>query len=205
MNRMAIFLVSVSLAVLSAGTASADTLESLSRRGDPTGYKHFLMGLERLKRGQLRFAIAEFQYCVRHAHLSGCGRVVDQSHFYSGVAYQRLGEDLKALREFQAAYTVNPGLFQAWFRAGKVHRGLGNLEQALLHFQRVVALKPDYGFGHYYLALTYYDRKDYAQAWKHARLAQRHGVKRTALIEKLKRVSKEPSPAGAAEKAADRK
>lgn len=81
-----------------------------------------------------------------------------------GLVYLEDGEKDRARADFEAALKAFPYEMLAQYGLGAIAYREGQWEQALDHFTRALYIDQDRGETLYYLALTYYQLKNYPQA-----------------------------------------
>jgi tetratricopeptide (TPR) repeat protein len=64
------------------------------------------------------------------------------AHSNLGAAYEQAGRTTEALREYQEAVRLNPGMGQAHNNLASLLEGSGQYEEALLHYREALLLKP---------------------------------------------------------------
>jgi tetratricopeptide (TPR) repeat protein len=64
------------------------------------------------------------------------------AHSNLGVAYEQAGRKTEALREYQEAVRLNPGMGQAHNNLASLLEGSGQYEEALGHYREALRLKP---------------------------------------------------------------
>lgn len=70
-------------------------------------------------------------------------------HSHDGEAYSRNGDYDKAIREFNEAIRLNPGLASAHYSRGEIYFKRGDYAQAIRDFTSTISLAPDYTFAYY--------------------------------------------------------
>ncbi len=85
-------------------------------------------------------------------------------HFNRGVDYQKRGNALKAIEEYEYVLRLEPNNAEAHNNLGLIYKGQGHLDKALEHFQLVMALSPGMDEVHNNLGVLYYLRGDQEEA-----------------------------------------
>jgi len=68
----------------------------------------------------------------------------DASAFTSaGVSHLQVGEYDQAIRDFDRAIALQPGLVVAWRNRGLAHRGMGDFERALADYEQALVFAPN--------------------------------------------------------------
>ncbi len=86
------------------------------------------------------------------------------SHYGMGVVYDLLGLTNRAVKEFEAAGSVDNDSPSIRLRLGAGYARLGDLDAAERYLREVVEQDPEQVQARYLLALIYSTRKDYAEA-----------------------------------------
>ncbi len=98
---------------------------------------HALLG-----QGKVREALP---YCLRSIELDP---TKPQPHYNLGLAYEELQRWNPALEQFEIAAAINPELFYADFRAGRILDRLGHPAEAERWLRRALAIEPNYADTH---------------------------------------------------------
>jgi len=86
-------------------------------------------------------------------------------HHDLGVQALQVGDAQGALREFQTALDLDPTLAEAHYAMGTLlHLSFGRREQAIEHFEKALALRPNYSEAKANLANVYLDMGQYDRA-----------------------------------------
>jgi general secretion pathway protein A len=70
-------------------------------------------------------------------------------HSEEGQSYSKSGSYDKAIKEFNEAIRLNPGLAAAYYNRGEIYFQRGDYAQAIRDFTRTIDLSPDYTFAYY--------------------------------------------------------
>ena len=92
-----------------------------------------------------------------------------RAHFDRGVEFSLKGELDSAIKEYEAAININPGIPEAHNNLGFAYMDQGELDKAVVHQKKALELKPELANGYFGLAMAYekMGRKDEAIAnWK---------------------------------------
>jgi tetratricopeptide (TPR) repeat protein len=69
----------------------------------------------------------------------------------------------------------------------------GMLDEALEQFNKAISIKPSYGEAHNNVAVVYFLKKEYKEAWRHLKIAQElHAQVNPKFVEDLKKAYPEP-------------
>lgn len=92
--------------------------------------------------------------------------IITQSNVYNnrGIAYQSIGEPLKAIEDYTRVIELNPAHAYAFNHRGNAYYDLGSFEQVIKDYSRAIELKPDYGDAYYNRANLYLEMKNYELA-----------------------------------------
>ena len=131
---------------------------------DPT--LNFFRGNLHLDSGHVTAAIACFQHCVaaepeREEYICNLGHALVSAgqaaaatellavlpdsataQFNLGVAYEMVGDAVRAARAYERAGRLRPDCFDAWFNLGQVREQLDDPHATLAAFNRAVAVRP---------------------------------------------------------------
>lgn len=111
-------------------------------------------------------------------------------HNNLGVVYARQGKVEEAMHEFREAIRLRPAFPSAHTSLGSLLGQRGQLDEAIKEFEEAIRIKPDSSSAHGALAMAYFEKKQYASAWKQAHLCQKYAGKldpefRKALTEQM--------------------
>jgi len=70
-------------------------------------------------------------------------------HSQDGQTYSKNGDFDRAIREFNAAIRLDPGLASAYYNRGEIHFKRGDYREAIRDFTNTIRLAPDYTFAYY--------------------------------------------------------
>jgi tetratricopeptide (TPR) repeat protein len=98
-----------------------------------------------------------------------------QSHHNTAVALTQQGQWARAVREYQAAVRLQPGMHESWTALGEALAKLGRDEEAVAAWQQAGRIRPD----------------DWRSAWRIGRLRQQRGDLERALPA-LRRATRTP-------------
>jgi tetratricopeptide (TPR) repeat protein len=89
----------------------------------------------------------------------------DASAFTSaGVSLLQVGEYDQAIRDFDRAIAVQPGLVVAWRNRGLAHRGKGDFDRALADYEQALVFAPSDARLYHERGLTYSGMSDFPHA-----------------------------------------
>ncbi len=91
--------------------------------------------------------------------------------FNQGVNYQKQGNAIKAIEEYENVLKSNPDNAEVHNNLGAIYKEQGNLDKALEHYQVVITLNPEMDEVHNNLGVIYYLRGDHEEAVKEYRKA----------------------------------
>ena len=101
-----------------------------------------------------------------------------RTHFNKGVEFSLKGDLAEAIREYEAAIKINPGIPEAHNNLGFAYMDQGELDKAVDHQKKALELKPDLANGYFGLAMAYEKMGKKTEAianWKEfSKLAQPH-------------------------------
>ena len=161
---------SVSYARLGEYERAIEDIDRASAMSPDVGYKGFRDWIIRLRGDSAEYdqAIADAPDDPENWHLRGLyysereeyGRAVDDytkalelvtgdgnaAEIYSdrGLAWARLGDDERAVADFDRAIEANPNLAEAWYNRGLAWRRRGEHGNAVLDFTRAIGVRADY-------------------------------------------------------------
>ena len=93
-----------------------------------------------------------------------------------GATYLTIGEADKAMAMAEKALDVDPDSAQAHNVLGGALQTKGKLDQAIQEYQEAIRIKPDFVDAHANLALIFYLKREYAEAWNEVHLSLRYGA-----------------------------
>jgi len=97
------------------------------------------------------------------------------AHVDLGVMLRDQGQLDAALAEYRAGLRLNPNHAEGHLRLALALHDLGRVEEAIPEYQAALRIDSDYAEAHKNLAAAYFQRKDYASAWKHLHRASELG------------------------------
>jgi len=95
-----------------------------------------------------------------------------QDYLYLGLIYEDLGNKRLAIENYLKSINLKENSI-ASFRLGKIHRTLGNYQQAQKYFQKVIKLDPSIRLANYYLGECLYKLRRYKSAYTNLAKAAR--------------------------------
>jgi lipoprotein NlpI len=100
------------------------------------------------------------------ASIGGCDKSSrDAGSFTSaGVTHLQQGEYDRAIRDFDRALALQPGLVVAWKNRGLAHKGKGDFERALADYEQAILFAPNDARIYNDRGVTYLAMNDYAHA-----------------------------------------
>lgn len=96
-------------------------------------------------------------------------------HFERGNCYMFLGKYRDALRDFTQVVVTEPDAFRAWHNRGNVHARLGQLEESIRDLTRAIEIRPDLAPQYANRAASYYENRQYEQAWSDVEQCRKRG------------------------------
>lgn len=162
------------------------TLPAAVYGGD--NWTHYENGLRFLKQGRYDAALNNFSYYLHQPEMHR--RMFGVAYFGRGLLFQALGNNTKALQEFQKAIEndLHPTVKvteNAYMNIGTIMMKKEMYQDAVNAYTKAVESNPNNGFAHYYRGLAYFKVGDYERAEKASEEAKRLGVEFTALKDKL--------------------
>ena len=111
---------------------------------DPANWH--LRGLYYSEREEYVSAVDDYTQALEMVATGG-----DAAEIYSdrGLAWARLGDDERAMADFDRAIEGNPNLAEAWYNRGLAWRRRGEHGNAVLDFTRAIGVRPDYALAYY--------------------------------------------------------
>ena len=122
-------------------------------------------GTQLRNEGRLREAIEAYRKAVALVPAYG------SFHFVIGDMLLQLERHQEAAEAYRAAVEFMPDHDQAWSRLGQCQLLLGAFEQARLSLEHALALNPQDGKAHYYLAMLDAKTEDHKSALAHLKTA----------------------------------
>ncbi len=113
--------------------------------------------------------VVESKITVSTEKLSLGRNAVD--HFNQGVNYQKQGDAIKAIEEYENVLKSNPDNAEVHNNLGAIYKEQDNLDKALEHYQYVITLNPGMDEVHNNLGVIYYLRGDHEDAVEEYRKA----------------------------------
>jgi type IV pilus biogenesis/stability protein PilW len=83
----------------------------------------------------------------------------NSSRVYYNLAneYRELGQNEKAIENYDKALKVRPDYYEAYYNLGKTYENMSDREKAIEAYQKVLSIEPDYDKAHYNLGNLYYE------------------------------------------------
>lgn len=106
------------------------------------------------------------------AEISGGDAAVYYNH---GNGYYETGDSRKAVKDFNAAITLNPAFAEAYYGRGRAYLALGDHVRAVVDLSTAIALKPGFARAYYERGLAYYASGNKFQAERDFRKAAELG------------------------------
>lgn len=182
---------------VAAGTLALALLAVAEARISPESA--FTMGMAAYTKGDYGRAIEEFTkaawYYIEEKVKEGWPMepndfaMGSQAYVYRGISYLKRGEPGKAEIDFQNAEKWGGQSSQARLAIGEAFFRVGRYDDSIRVLSKAVEAEPALGMAHYYLARSFYVKRDYDASWKHVKEAQRLGVPVTALVTKLRKAA----------------
>ena len=164
---------------------------------ETANWTHWDKAMESIKQKDYNNAFTELNYYFLHP---------DMHRDFWGVAYfgralvfeaqerykEALEEYKKSIENDYFSVSITE---KALLNMASLYFKMKNYDDAVNAYKKLIDVNTKSGLGYYYLGMSYYEKKEYDLAWKNARIAQQLGIPFTALIDKLKKVTKEPPEA----------
>ena len=122
--------------------------------------------------GQIDEAVKEFRSALQAGPDSP---EAPNLHEQLGVIYGKQGKYEEAIHEFREAVRLRPTFPGAHNSLGIILAQRGQIDEAIKEFQEAVRINPDFAPAHSSLAMAYFEKKQYADAWRHAHLCLKSG------------------------------
>ncbi len=97
------------------------------------------------------------------------------AHYNLGRVLMEANRAGEAVAEFRQAIRLSPGYYRTYHNLGYALARLGRLDEALAAYREAVRLAPQSGETHFNLAVVFYGKQLYADAWSEIRLARQYG------------------------------
>jgi len=174
-------MISWALSAAEKPDVSADGLQRAPSDLPPEAMFHYEHGTVLANQGKLDEAMVQFRAVLQI-------RPKDPlTHYQLGLVLARKGLFDDAIQHYSKAVEAKPGFIEAMANLGNALVRQGKVDEAIDYLKRCLAIRPKDGNVHYNLAAAYYQKGDYATAWKHVKEAQRQGkTVRPDFLEKLR-------------------
>jgi tetratricopeptide (TPR) repeat protein len=113
-------------------------------RGDAYYYAYFVIGKEYFEKQKYYDAIDPFNKAEKFYDHWGVYKKIDSIYTWRGLAYQRLAQYDKSLKDFDKALTIDPDNGLIYANMGSSYYGLGNKKQSRIYFKKGCDLGNDY-------------------------------------------------------------
>jgi choline-sulfatase len=148
----------------------AETLLREVQEVDPQIYViPYMLGESALRRQDWEVAADQLQRCL------ALNPNFDNAMTGLARAWSKLGRRDEAKSWLQKALQINPENYRAWYEAGLLEAA-NEPAAALSHYQKAIAIQPNYPPGQRELGLALFQRKDYAAAAVHLERALALGL-----------------------------
>ena len=114
------------------------------------------------------------------------------AYYNRGNEFMRLKMYDAANCDFENAVSLDASFTKALYKKGYLLLGQKKFENALIYFNAILEIDPDFAIAYVSKAVTYYYLKEYNNAWDEIRKAQIHGVEvNTHFMKTLANASRE--------------
>lgn len=113
-------------------------------RGDAYYYAYYAIGKDYFEKQKFYDAIDPFNKAERFYNHWGVYQKSDSLYTWRGLAYQRLGQYDRSLKDFEKALSIDPDNAVIYANIGSSYYGLGNKKQARINFEKGCNLGNDY-------------------------------------------------------------
>ena len=101
------------------------------------------LGNAQLKKGRIREAIPNYQKALEYARAYGDPpKSFAPLHSNLGICFYHLGEEEKAIREWQTSLRLNPGYLPAYYHLAQAYEEREQIQEARNLWRRVLELTP---------------------------------------------------------------
>ncbi|MGD1047951.1 MAG: tetratricopeptide repeat protein, partial [Candidatus Krumholzibacteriaceae bacterium] len=123
------------------------------------------------------------------------------AHFTLGQLLSKTGEADKAIDQYREVLRLKPDDTDTEVNLGMILIQRKQLDEGMEHFARALRIDSNCGIAHNDLALAFYLKGQYAEAWKEIHSAETHGFNpNSALIDALSARMKDPGGASTPQK-----
>ena len=91
-------------------------------------------------------------------------RIIANGFFWEGNECLKQKNYKKALKKYDQAVNTYPKYYEAWYKMGLAHRGLGKYKKAIDCFKKAIKIKPDYSSAWYKMGLAHRELGKYKKA-----------------------------------------
>ncbi|MCK5180708.1 MAG: tetratricopeptide repeat protein [Candidatus Omnitrophica bacterium] len=109
-----------------------------------------------------------------------------EAYFNLGNIYAPLNRTAEAVDAYRKAIEHKADFAKAYLNLGNVYKASGHMDSARSSYKRAIDIDPNYALAHNYLAIIYFQEKDYPLAVMHCEKAKELGSTNSALLEALK-------------------
>ena len=109
-----------------------------------------------------------------------------EAYFNLGNIYAPLNRTAEAVDAYRKAIEHKADFAKAYLNLGNVYKASGHMNSARSSYKRAIDIDPNYALAHNYLAIIYFQEKDYPLAVMHCEKAKELGSTNSALLEALK-------------------
>jgi tetratricopeptide (TPR) repeat protein len=117
---------------------------SVEAKGDTYFYAYFAIGKDYFDKKRYYDALEPFNKAERFYDHWGVYRTSDPLYTWRGLAYQRLGQYDRSLKDFEKALAIDPSNGLIFTNMGSSYFGLGNKQQARVYFEKGCNAGNDY-------------------------------------------------------------
>jgi len=147
-------------------------------------------GLAYLEKGESDKAIADFNKAIEVG--SGYSGICD-IYAGRGYAFANKGEFDKAMADFTKLIEINSDyseIHQVYAKRAEIYGRQGNPDKAIEDYNKALEKKPNYAEVYFNRAVSYFDKKEYEEAWQDIHKAEGLGLKiNPKFIEELQKAS----------------
>jgi tetratricopeptide (TPR) repeat protein len=110
-----------------------------------------------------------------------------------GIAEAARGRPGAAADCFLKAVRIKPQMVELLTNLGALNLDNGNLDEAVTWFTKALDIRPDLAAAHHSLATAFYEKGEYAKAWKEIAFCRKYGLDpNQSLLQRLSQKMPEP-------------